>query len=176
MKNFLVVCAVGLSLLLSGYTLFNRELVVKTDDPDFGSIVGPYSVTPSVNFNGMRIVGKAQSLATGTSTVCAIISPTSTSTLLSAGVKFDLASTAAVVVDLAKGTTQYATSTRIGTIYSMAASAQATIVASSTGSVAGDATIFGPSTYFVVKYQDANNGTGNASTGKCWASFVIPTP
>jgi hypothetical protein len=129
--------------------------------------------SPYFTFGGVREWARRNTLAQATSTVCAIQSPVATSTLVGASIRFDLASTSAVSVDLAKGTTQYATTTKIGTTYSIAASAQATIVASSTGSVAGDATIFAPSTWFLVRINElsSSSGAGNAPTGICQAVF-----
>jgi hypothetical protein len=148
------------------------QTVVEKDGVQVGAVT-PFSPTPELNLGGLRLVGLKKPLATGTSTVCAIQSPTATSTLLTGGVQFTLASTSAVTFELSKGTTQFATSTRIGTLYGVGASAQATIVASSTGSVAGDGTIFAPSTWFIGKFLDVNNGTGNASTGQCWATWAV---
>jgi hypothetical protein len=171
LKHPIAAGLLALSLLMSGWVMFHRELVVKSED--LGASSGPFSPNATnLNLGGVNIKGKAMSLATGTSTVCAIQSPAATSTLLSAGVRFKLASTSATVVDFGKSSTRYSTTTRIGSAYAVAASAQATIVASSTGSVAGDATIFAPNQWFVAKYSDNGNGVGNASTGSCYATFV----
>lgn len=170
LKNPLAAGVIALSLLMSTWVIFHRELVVKGD---LGASAGPFSVSSTnIDVGGVNIKGKGMALATGTSTVCAIQSPAATSTLLSAGVRFKLASTSAVLVDLAKGTTRFATTTRIGGAYTIVGSAQGTIIASTTGSVVGDATIFAPSQWFVAKYSDNNSGVGNASTGFCYATFV----
>jgi hypothetical protein len=171
---------IALSLVLS-FVALKRTPVTVVQSPDGTSqvvgAVSPYSPVPELNIGGGRLVGANVPLATGTSTVCAIQSPTSTSTLVSAGIKFTLASTSAVIVDLAKNTTKFSTTTKIGTTYGVAASAQATIVASSTGSVAGDATIFAPSNWFVVRMVGATVTTGgdvnNAPTGSCNALWLV---
>lgn len=174
MKTNVIGLVAVVALIFTGFSHFSQPQ--PSTGPSFeAGAVSPFAPTPELNLGGLRLVTKGQSLATATSTVCSIQSPSATSTLVSGGVKFTLASTSAVVVDIAKGTVdQYSTTTRIGTAYSIAASAQATIVASSTGSVAGDATIFAPNQWFVVKYSDNNNGAGNASTGSCWAMFATP--
>jgi len=174
--NKFLVGGVVVALILGVLGIFKGEKVPTVIQQKDGTTVGavsPYSPTPELNLGGLRLVGLKKSLATGTSTVCAIQSPTATSTLISAGVNFTLASTSATLVDLAKGTTQYATTTRIGTAYGIVASAQATIVASTTGSAAGEAGIFAPNTWFIVKYSDNNSGVGNASTGSCWATWAV---
>lgn len=172
--NKLLSIGVLVAIVLSVVGIVKDKTVVVQNGEKIGAVVSPYSPIPELNLGGIRLVGLRKSLATGTSTVCAIQSPAATSTLVSAGVDFTLASTSAVVVDFSKSTTQYATSTRIGAAgYGITASAKATIVASSTGSVAGDATIFAPSTWFVAKYSDNNNGVGDASTGSCHALWAV---
>lgn len=142
-----------------------------------GSVSSPDIMSPYFSFGGVYQWGSsAASLIQGSSTVCALQAPAATSTLVGGGVQFTLASTTAVSLDLAKGTTQYATSTKIGSTYTVGASAQATIVASTTGSVAGDGTIFAPSQWFVVRFNSlsASSGAGNAPTGNChavWRSY-----
>jgi hypothetical protein len=138
----------------------------------FGAVASSDLMTNWFSFGGVQQwAGKIETLPTASSTVCAIQSPNATSTLVGGTIRFTLASTSAVTVDLAKGTTQYATTTKIGSTYGIAASAQATIVASSTGSVAGDGTIFAPNNWFVVRINEYSNssGAGNAPTGKCQA-------
>lgn len=169
--KLLISGLVALSLVFSFFAWQNSKKPVEAEKPmPIGAVAVPYLQVGAVTFWTAGL----DTLSTGTSTVCALQAPAATSTLLTGGTRFKLASTSAVVVDVAKSSTRYATSTRIGTAYSIAASAQATIVASSTGSVAGDATIFEPSYWFIVKYTDNNNGTGNASTGSCravWMTF-----
>lgn len=143
---------------------------VPKQDVKLGAVASPDLPTPWFSFGGVsQWAGRMESLTQGSSTVCAIQAPSSTSTLAHGSIKFSLASTSAVSLDLAKGTTQYATTTKIGTTYYIGASAQATIVASSTGSVAGDGTIFGPNEWFVVRLNQwsASSGAGNAPVGVC---------
>lgn len=166
--NKLLTFGVLVAILLGGAAFFKP---IKA--PNTGGVM-PFLPTQELNLGGLRLVGKEKALATGTSTVCAIQSPSATSTLLSGGVKFTLASTSAVTVDLAKGNGQYATTTSIGSAYGVGASAQATIVASTTGSTAGEAGIFAPNKWFVAKFGSYADGTGNVSTGRCWAVWAVP--
>lgn len=174
-KVTLIVVAI---IAIGGLFLPTSKPVTKEIVKELGSVVGPNNPIPQVNLGELNVVGSSVALRTATSTVCAIQSPSATSTLVNAGVRFKLASTSAVVVDMANSPDRFATTTgtRINAAggYAVGASAQATIVASSTGSVAGDATIFAPNRFFVVKYHDANNGAGNVSTGSCWALFAAP--
>ena len=150
--------------------------VPKQTSTVLGSVASPDIMSKWFSFGGVRQwAGKLEALATASSTVCAIQGPAATSTLGHGSVRFTLASTSAISVDLAKGTTQYATTTKIGSTYGIAASAQATIVASSTGSVAGNGTIFAPNDWFVVRFNEYSNssGAGNAPTGVCEAQWTI---
>lgn len=173
MKDKLVVLGVVVALILGGVALTKEKTITidKNTDPKELAGVFSYLPTPEINLGGLRLVGMEKALATGTSTVCAIQSPSATSTLVSAGVRFGLASTSAVSFDLTNASTQYASSTKqIGTHNYIGASYQAMIVASTTDN---DAT-FAPSQWFVAKFYDANNGVGNASTGRCWATWATP--
>lgn len=117
---------------------------------------------------GVIIYRDTQAFDTATTTVCSLQAPSATSTLTNAAVTFDVSSTTASVVTLAKATTAFATTTQIGLSYTIEANAEATIMAS-TSPAAGDALIFAPSEWFVVGMQ---NGVGNFSpSGDCWASW-----
>lgn len=141
--------------------------------PTLGSVTGPDLYSPYFNVNGVSTFYESKGLSQATTTVCSIRSPrNATSTLLSGGVRFRVASSSnAVVVDLARSVDGFASTTKIGTTYTVGAGAQATIIASSTGSVAGDATIFPPGTYFVAKMDNGFAATNNAPTGVCHATF-----
>lgn len=142
--------------------------------PVFGAVSGPDFYSDCFNFNGVRTCSNSKSVAQATTSVCSIRSPISaTSTLSLAAIRFNLASTSATYLEMAKATTAFATTTRIGSVYSIAGSAQATIVASSTGSVAGDGTIFAPGEYFNVKTAwTVAAGVGSVPTGVCKAVFT----
>lgn len=138
-----------------------------------GAVTGPDSYLPYVANNNVREYSYSKNLATGTSTVCSFKTPAATTTLRHAAIRFTLASSTATVLDIAKDTSFAATTTKIGSTYAIAAGAQATIVASTTGSVAGDATLFAPSTYLNFKIgPTTGDGAGHAATGLCNAVFT----
>jgi hypothetical protein len=174
-KNIVAGLVLLASLVLS-FVAFNKPATVVDEkgEPVVGAF-SPYAQIPEMNLGGVRLVGRDIPLMTGSSTVCAIQSPVSTSTLVSGGARFTLASSTAQTVEIARNTTQYSTTTRIGSLYGIAASEQATIVASTTGSAAGEAGIFPPSTWFVIRMA-GGPGTaeaiGNAPTGSCYAVWA----
>lgn len=110
-------------------------------------------------------------LTTATTTVCQIVGPAATSTLISAGISFTTSSTSASTVTLAKAAKNTnATTTLIGNRIAIAANAQDTIVASTTAAqLAAEATIFGPNELFVVS-MEGNGGTWSP-VGSCAAVF-----
>lgn len=147
---------------------------VPKQDVKFGSVSSPDINSPYFSVGGLAIwAQRTTSLIQASTTVCSIQSPAATSSLLFAGIEFDVASTSATYVELARATTPYATTTRIGSPYVIGANAQANIVASTTGSVAGDATIFPPNTYFNVKASWATAATAlTVPRGSCQSIFV----
>ena len=166
-----IVAVVGVVL---GFAAYKVERTVYVSTP-VGAVASSDLMTNWFSFGGVRQwASKAESLIQVSSTVCAIQGPAATSTLDHGSIRFTLASTTAVTVDLAKGTTQYATSTTIGSSMAVAGSAQATIVASSTGSVTNGQLVFAPNEWFVVRINQysASVGVGNVPTGICQARWT----
>lgn len=173
MKNLLITAGTALVVALAAVT-FMSPTETETQKP-VGAVSSPDIISPYYTVGGVPVwKQRTDSLIQASTTVCSLQSPAATSTLLTAGIRFALASSSAMVVDLARSSSPAATTTKIGTTYNIAAGAQATIIASSTGSVAGDATIFPPNTYFVVKMDTGTGATFNAPTGTCeavWQAF-----
>ena len=171
MKNIklIVVGLLGVAALIFGVSAVDNKpgpVSVIT-----GALSGPDISSPYLKWgaaHGVRVWSEGQGLKAATTTVCAIQSPAATSTLQSAGVKFDVSSTTASIITLAKATTAFATTTSIGTNYAIAANAQAFINASTSPS-ASAVEVFAPNTWFVVGMA---GGTGTFSpTGSCHATF-----
>lgn len=158
---------------VDGVTRVVKETIEKPYNPVLGSQTGPDTYFPYIANNDVRTWSYSKKMAVATSTVCSIKAPTATSTLLIATVNFGLASSSVTVVDIAKSTSYAATTTKIGTTYNITAGSRAYIVASSTGSVAGEATLFGPNDYLNVKIgPTSGDGLGHAAIGFCRAEFV----
>lgn len=165
------VVVLGGGLIVLSSTLKNEDGTPKVSLSALSSPDIPSGYLKWGGGNGVRIWSFSQSLNTAASTTCAILSPNATSTLLSAGVKFDVASsTAAMSLDLARGINQYSTTTMLGTMYTVGSGAQAFINAS-TSPGASAAEVFPPNTYFVAKFDTAV-GANTAPRGACQAIFV----
>jgi hypothetical protein len=129
----------------------------------------PEVSSPYFIINGIAQWYWSQTPNTATTTVCAIQSPTSTSTLLTGSIRLSKSSTTASTVYLAKAATAYATTTSLGSA-SVSANAQATVVSLKTAA-GGDglSETFAPSEWFVVGMA---GGQGTFSpTGRCTAVF-----
>jgi hypothetical protein len=145
--------------------------------PITGSVTGPDSYYTCENHNGVTSCNTRQAIRSATTTVCAIKSPTATSSLQFAGVRVNTASSTATIWDLARAANAFATTTAIGTAYNIAGCATADIQAS-TSPAAGAATVFPPSTYLVVGARQSitagdTAGTGSNTAGYCDASFTV---
>lgn len=135
-----------------------------------GSVTNPEIPSPWVAWGGVfNYAGSLTALKTATTTVCAIQSPAATSTLENFQIRFDVSSSMASIVTIAKSNTAFATTTQLGTDYAIAAGAQAFIQASSSPQ-AGTANIFGPNQWLVVGMR---GGAGTFSpTGTCQANWI----
>ena len=161
--NKLILAAVALLLVLGGVTYS----LLGTQEPKLGAAPGPERTAECETRNGVTQCFNRKAFTQATTTVCAIKSPAATSTLVTALVRFAVSSTTASVVTLAQATTPFATTTLNGAQIAIAAGAQSTIQASTTG----QGTIFPPNTQFVVGMQ-GNPGTFSP-TGFCQATFEI---
>lgn len=164
-SKILWVAVVVVAIIAAGAYLFP-----KVQSP-LGSVVGPDSYFEYVANNDLQKYGQTVTLRTATTTVCAIKSPAATSTLSFAGVRFTVSSSTAATIALAKATTAYATTTILGNEVTLAAGAQATIVATSTATNLnlGNYT-FAPNNWLVVGMR---GGIGTFSPiGSCSAEFT----
>ncbi len=144
------------------------------EEPSFGALASPDFPTDWYKVGGVKVTSKWMTMATATTTPCALQAPSATSTLIYAAVDFAPASSTAVVsMVLAKDSTAYATTTAIGSIITIPSGVHRTIVASTTAISTTDSVdniTFEPGYYLVMSMQGAGNGAVTASpVGKCTA-------
>lgn len=164
-KN-LVIGALAVLAVVFGVSYFKAPSTVQVP---VGAISGPDISSPYLSINSVQRFYNRKGLNIATTTVCAIQSPSATSTLALGAIRFETSSTTASTVTLAKANTAYATTTVL-TEMGVAANAKATLIASSTTGLANF--VFSPSQWFVVGMA----GTGAQTyspVGICQASFEV---
>lgn len=177
--NYIALGVSVVALLVVGVVYFsaptqvpidNESLVAKIRDM-VGAMPGNVIQADSIVVNNQETKQYSQDLKKATTTPCAIKSPSATSTLDYASITFKTSTTTQSVLHIAKAATNTATTTLIGTAYTIAASAQATVVASSTANTTGAVGVFAPNQWLVFGLQ---GGTGTVSpTGNCQARWII---
>ncbi len=164
----LIVFIVG---VVAGAMLFGKDTVKEqVVERIVGSSVGPDRFNPCESTDGVLSCFKKVALNQATTTICAIKSPSATSTLaLNSGVSIRTSSTTASRVTLAKATTAFATTTLLG-VADISANAQDTVLASTTVTNL-ETSVFAPNTWFVVGMA---GGIGTFSpVGNCQATFNV---
>ncbi len=164
----------GLALILviafGGYFYTHQPL------PAVGAVTGPDSSFPCETHNGTGSCFSQRGFQQATTTVFAAQSPTYASSTLRAGSGcfFRVSSTTASLVPFAKATTPFATTTLLGSQVAIAASAEATIQASTTAAQLNLGTnIFAPGTWFVVGMQTTDKLGTFSPTGSCAPVFDV---
>ncbi len=159
-------------IVAASFVVFNPKGTVL---PTFGALSGPDIPSPYLQWGGVQHwAGSTVNLVAGTSTPAAIQSPAATSTLQSVVCRFQPASTSAKVITIAKATTAFATTTKLGDC-TLAAGAFGTCVGSSTSAVNLDGIgVFGPNQYIVIGMQGGQgNGALEAPVGACEAEWNV---
>ena len=134
-----------------------------------------FSSLPIVNFpyfcqNGVCVFSYKISLVSATNTVCAIQSPEATSTLKHGSISIASTTPFATIIEIAKATTRYATTTLLGS-KTVAGGNYASLLATTTlDNSATPNLVFPPLTWLVVnvgaKYSSAPNGN-------CEAQWIV---
>lgn len=179
----LVVGVVGVGAIVKGFSsekgalnvfengsnvTLNQE-VPKEAEPTFGALSGPEIPSPYLIVGGVTQWYGSMDMRSATTTVCALQSPSVTSTLEFAAGSFDITSTTASVITIAKSANAFVTTTVLNSDLSVSANAKALVFASSTQAI-NDQRIFAPSQWVVVSMK---GGVGDFSpTGKCRAIFT----
>lgn len=175
MKNIAITAAVSLVVFLVGIGFVRpvQQVVEKVTNTQLGAVVGPDSYFPCETHNGVQTCFERQTMAKATTTICAMKSPTATSSLSLASVNFIVSTTTASRVTIAKAATAFATTTLLAA-GNLGASADGAFVASTTasgGATVDGTNIFSPNTYVVVSMA---GGVGTFSpVGTCNARWDV---
>lgn len=153
-KNLTIAVLVGAVLAAGGFwvTQPTVQQIIDRGGDNLGALAGPDIPSPYLKWGGVARYSGSIPFQTATNTVCAIQSPAATSTLQSVVLRFDVSSTTASAVEIAKASTRFATTTLLDLQYPIAANAQTYISASST--IANRPNwIFEPNYWVVVKME-----------------------
>ena len=137
-----------------------------------GAVSSPDFLSQWFSVGGLREWRYSASPKAANYTLCSFQSPAATSTIKSAGISLTTSTTSASTLYIAKAATATATTTLLGTAFSVAAGAQATVIASTTPWEAGSAAIIAPSQYvnFAIN-PEASVITNLAPVGTCHVVF-----
>src|SRR3990167_7876852 len=141
-----------------------------------GALSSPDIPYPYFSFGGVREWANKGTLNQASTTLCSILSPVSTSTLVSANIKITTGTTSAIALEIGKGTLT-ATTTRLA-YQVLGSNAQVTltaVTATTTGASGVVFTtepdyVFAPSTYINFKYG-GTLGSLNTLVGTCQSKF-----
>lgn len=171
MKNYIITAGIALAVVLAVLTLMPQKVINSVQT--VGAVSSPDIQSPYFSYGGVRFWGaKTDSLIAASTTICAIQSPVSTSTLVTGSIRLTVSSTTATVVTMAKSATRYATTTALASA-AFGANAQGTLVASttSTGTPLDGTNTFAPSQWLVVGMQ-GTSGQTYSPQGVCQATWV----
>lgn len=127
----------------------------------------PYLVIGGTEFATAR----QGALTQASSTLCALKSPSSTSTLIFAAINVRYATTTLVGVQLSNSTTPFASSTNTLGYDKVLAGGARLIVASTTQAYTN--TVFLPNTYVVARMDNVGGSTTAAPGGSCEAMWLV---
>ena len=170
-----VVGLTALAIVL-GVLVLKQPAIERIIEKQVGAVSGPDLYSPYFSVDGVRHEYRSSPIRTATTTPCAFKSPEATSTLLSASLQVNVASSTATVWTVAKATSPFATTTAINS-FTLASALRGTFVQLATTSPgAADASVstIAPNTYIV--WGLAGIGTSYDSTkltGQCVAEFIV---
>lgn len=139
--------------------------------PVLGAISGPDIPSPYLTVGGVTQWFSSMNMRPATTTVCSFLSPAVTSTLDFATAMFEVTSSTASVISIAKSANAFVTTTALASDLSVSADTKAFIFASSTEAINGQR-VFAPSQWIVVSMKGGAGGTTFSPTGYCRAGWT----
>jgi len=179
MKNYFVMAGISLAVFLVGIVFVRPVQQVVEKVVNVGAISSYDFVSPYFSVGGVRTWGaNTTSLTAASTTICSLVSPAATSTLVSASVHLKTSTTTAMQLWMGRGAGATALSNNATTTWlsgpdTIAANAVGlTYAAPATTTANGVANqVFGPSTPLNVTLAGAVVVTNLAPTGACSAKW-----
>jgi hypothetical protein len=193
-KNILLSAVVALVVAGVVVTIFQPEVSVPIIERPIGSASSPSVIDGCTTVEGVTKCYRAQKMATATTTVCSLRAPrNATSTLVSFTANFNLATTSASSVYIAKAVSDStASTTALTRILAFGATQAFPVVVGAAGDLVGqyDGTlatttkntsplIFAPGHFLNVSVQGTDSGGTDrlaglqTSRGNCYAEFLL---
>lgn len=165
-KTSILALAISVAVAI-GFAVFDKE-----DGLSLGALSSPEIMSNWFSVGGVREWKYSAAPTAASYTLCSFQSPAATSTIKSAGISLTVSTTSASTLYIAKGATAVATTTLLGSAYAIGASAQATVIASTTPWEAGSAAIIAPNQYVNIALNPAASVITNlAPQGRCQVVF-----
>lgn len=160
----IVLVAVAGAIVTVGKPTVNVN-VPDTQGVKVGSVAGPDFWDRVINFNNVQEWYESRDMAPATTTLCAFMSPSATTSLQFASFQITTGTTTAATIDIGTSTTAFSTTTNLVSAKSIASGGQGYVKWMPVGGSVDDNTL-APNTYVVVKTAGAGLG-GYTYGGKC---------
>ena len=186
MNNKIIGTIAIVALVLGVVGLFGGDTeIIKEIREKVGAMPGPDLYVPYLGVNDVRTYPVSQKMTQGTTTPCALRSPTNaTSTLTFASAEFTTSSTSATAWSWFKSATMTATTTAWSPVYSITATNKGSAIASSTNldnsnSITETGYAFAPGEFLVLNVNGGDEGEIDGTTnavgfkpvGNCVGTF-----
>lgn len=169
-KNVLILVVIVL-IVVVGFVVFLPGKTNTIIERTVGSASGPDMPWPYTNVNGVVTYASKVDMRTATTSLCAFVSPSATSTIEYVSWKIIKGTTTAATIDIGTSTTGYATTTNLVSGTSVVSGAQGGYYWTPAGAGTDDAKM-SPNTYVNVMTAGAGLG-GYTFTGSCQAVFRV---
>lgn len=180
-KNILLTVVIaGVVSVISASVIRSEKVVQEVKEKtSLGALSSPDIASPYLSFGNVRRYAAGATLNQASSTLCSLLSPASTSTLVSAGIQITTGTSTAVALEIGKGAITSTTTRFAYRVLASGVQATLTAVTASTTATGGSAgstfttepdAVFAPNTYLNFKYGGAPGAT-NTFVGGCTATW-----
>lgn len=171
-KNVTIGVLIVAVLIFVGLSFRTKDTITQIKTNTVGAISGPDFMSPYYSVGGVYTYKTGKALATATTTPCSLISPSSTSTLMSAAIQISTASSTAITIRVATSSTAFATTTALNW-FALASGALGSFSYTSTSSASSAYMIMSPNTYVVWSLDGIIGSDTTKLNGSCFATWNV---
>lgn len=168
-KNVLALVAVLVTIAISVWVFKPTVNVSVQTPPQFGAGGFPEGDNACTSSNGLTTCRTRKALNTASSTSCALLSPSSTSTLRATGFQVTTSTSTAVTITVATSSTAFATTT----VYNTFALGSGQNVSLTQTPTTTTSQIMAPSTYVVWSAQGFVGAGTTKFLGTCYGEWTV---